>query len=187
MIHPSALDPLQVRIVLTAVQPWTTLPRWSSGGLPVWVVPVPEPEPRLCSQPNCVLPICGLGLCEQHYMVSQKAAGRYGYRVWGEMVYERDKRICHLCGGHIPRAAVWPNPWSFSLDHVQPQSLGGFHDHSNLRSAHLRCNQSRGNTLMEELNPPEGPDYRQRFTNWWGDWRPSFPPSVASQRRNRRR
>ena len=148
--------------------------------------PVPEPPRRIffvperhCQQPDCTLPVLAIDRCTQHYLLAQKAARRYSYQVWGDLVLERDKRICHLCRQHIPRQAKWPDPWSFSLDHVQPQSLGGFHDHTNLRAAHLRCNQSRGNKLMEVLNPFDGPDYQQRFTNWWGDWKPSFRRAQA--------
>jgi 5-methylcytosine-specific restriction endonuclease McrA len=36
------------------------------------------------------------------------------------------------------------NPFYPSLDHILPRSLGGTHDSSNLRTAHLHCNSMRG-------------------------------------------
>lgn len=39
----------------------------------------------------------------------------------------------------------WPDPWSPSIDHILPLSMGGTDIASNKRSAHLRCNVSAGN------------------------------------------
>jgi 5-methylcytosine-specific restriction endonuclease McrA len=62
---------------------------------------------------------------------------------------QRNKRIrnCWLCGQPIKYNVKYPDPDSFSYDHALPWST---HPHlryepSNGRSAHLNCNQSRGN------------------------------------------
>lgn len=65
----------------------------------------------------------------------------------GEIV-ERDKWTCHICRERIPRSAKWPEPLSLSLDHVLPLSLGGMHDPSNVKAAHLRCNVDKGAALV---------------------------------------
>lgn len=58
-------------------------------------------------------------------------------------------RVCWLCGRPIPEVP-WPDPWSFTRDHVVPRSKGGTGDIKNLRPAHKVCNESRGNSPKEE-------------------------------------
>ena len=58
----------------------------------------------------------------------------------------RTQRLpCWLCGQPIEYTLAWPDPASFSLDHIKPK-----HTHPNLEheptnhaAAHLRCNSSR--------------------------------------------
>lgn len=52
--------------------------------------------------------------------------------------------VCWLCGDSIDKRLEYPHPYSFSADHVDPVSRGGSNA-GELRPAHLRCNQSRGN------------------------------------------
>lgn len=51
--------------------------------------------------------------------------------------------VCHLCG----RAGAT------TADHLTPRSRGGQDTLDNLRPAHLRCNQSRGNKPLAEVQP----------------------------------
>lgn len=60
-------------------------------------------------------------------------------------VYERDRWTCWLCLKPILRDVQAPHPLSHSVDHVVPQSEGGEHTASNLRTAHFMCNSVRGN------------------------------------------
>lgn len=56
---------------------------------------------------------------------------------------------CCRCGQAIDYTLVWPDPWCFTVDHYpHPLSLRPdlAEDPSNLRPAHLRCNQAAGNT-----------------------------------------
>lgn len=54
---------------------------------------------------------------------------------------------CWLCRGLIQYDAEPRTPLSFSVDHVDPTSLGGDVMRQDLwRPAHYGCNSSRGNT-----------------------------------------
>lgn len=79
------------------------------------------------------------------------ARGRSSRR-WTEVIVPnvRSRRTpCCRCGQRIDYALKWPDPASFSVDHY-PFPLST-HPHlaesmENLASAHLRCNQSAGNS-----------------------------------------
>lgn len=47
---------------------------------------------------------------------------------------------CFVCGRHVAVEQM-------SLEHIQPTSLGGTNNPSNLSISHVLCNQRRGNTL----------------------------------------
>jgi 5-methylcytosine-specific restriction endonuclease McrA len=68
-------------------------------------------------------------------------------------IYERDKWTCQLCGEPVERGAKFPAPLAPSLDHIVPLSRGGDHDITNLQTAHVRCNASRGNTPLSDPAP----------------------------------
>jgi hypothetical protein len=48
--------------------------------------------------------------------------------------------------GGVP---FWPHRYAGSVDHVIPTSRGGTDERSNLRLAHVTCNCSRSNKLIE--------------------------------------
>lgn len=60
-------------------------------------------------------------------------------------VYERDGRVCQLCGGPIPKDLDPNNPEAPTLDHIIPQSWTLIPDHSpsNLQAAHRGCNSRK--------------------------------------------
>jgi 5-methylcytosine-specific restriction endonuclease McrA len=62
-------------------------------------------------------------------------------------VFKRDNWTCWLCNLSIDRFLKWPDPMSASVDHVIPISKGGEHSMSNVRSAHLRCNCRKSDSL----------------------------------------
>lgn len=75
------------------------------------------------------------------------ALGRntHAYRLLREQ--QRRKFLpCWLCGQAIDYDADWRNPASFALDHAKPLSTHPdlAQDPANFRSAHRRCNASRG-------------------------------------------
>ena len=80
-----------------------------------------------------------------------RGRGREGrpYRRARERV-KRTSNICWICGDLIDPDVAWPDPWSFSVDHVEPVSRLEANDPklldpTNLRPAHLGCNSRRGN------------------------------------------
>lgn len=61
-----------------------------------------------------------------------------------ERLYWRDKGLCQICLEPMDTSVKYPDPMSFSIDHLIPRSQGGKHDFDNLRIAHLACNYQRG-------------------------------------------
>jgi 5-methylcytosine-specific restriction endonuclease McrA len=66
-------------------------------------------------------------------------------------VHTRDNWTCRLCWLPIDPEVAWPDPMSPSVDHVIPLSRGGAHTLSNVQSAHLGCNSSKGDRDMVEV------------------------------------
>lgn len=66
-------------------------------------------------------------------------------------VTDRDGWDCQLCGEPVDKTLSGDpvDPWSPTLDHVIPQSMGGSDDVENLRLAHRWCNQVRGAARTE--------------------------------------
>ena len=69
-----------------------------------------------------------------------------------DAIYERDKNICHLCGKEVVRHERTNISGSKapSIDHIKPLSKGGSDYPSNLKTAHISCNKSRGNDDMND-------------------------------------
>ncbi len=66
-------------------------------------------------------------------------------------IHVRDGWTCQLCHEPIDQAIAWPHPKSPSIDHIIPLSRGGAHALSNVQSAHLGCNSSKGGRAMEDV------------------------------------
>ena len=68
-------------------------------------------------------------------------------------IFGRDGWLCKLehcrCldGRTIDPDRKHPDPWSASIDHITPLSLGGDDTRDNVRAAHFGCNSSRGNRV----------------------------------------
>lgn len=67
-----------------------------------------------------------------------------------ERLYRRDEWKCQICHFPMSRKYSATDPWSPSLDHIVPRSLGGDHSDDNLRSAHAICNAYRGAGVMSD-------------------------------------
>lgn len=82
------------------------------------------------------------------YMARARAIGNEydeaGY-VDPAAIYARDQWMCGICGEEIDPTLGYPEPYSVSLDHIDPVSAGGAHTEENVRAAHLICNIVRGN------------------------------------------
>ena len=59
-------------------------------------------------------------------------------------LFWRDNGLCQICLTPLDRTLKYPDPMSFSIDHLIPRSQGGTHAFDNLRIAHLLCNSQRG-------------------------------------------
>lgn len=71
-----------------------------------------------------------------------------------EMYMRRDGWMCHLCKRPIPEQSTSWTSWNMSIDHLVPQSHGGYDYPSNLRAAHEGCNKGRGNRESESFTTP---------------------------------
>jgi 5-methylcytosine-specific restriction endonuclease McrA len=55
--------------------------------------------------------------------------------------------VCWICGQRINLGLAWPDPESWTLDHIVPIAEGGAGlDPANLRPAHAACNSKRRST-----------------------------------------
>jgi len=81
----------------------------------------------------------------------------YNTRDWKNLrpiVLERDNYRCHICGGDIdrnPRDYTEPN--AGVADHLKPVAHGGTNEPHNLRAAHVKCNQQRGDKPAPKTYP----------------------------------
>lgn len=71
-------------------------------------------------------------------------------RRWRKLAdQQRAKRLpCFICGQPISYEVGWPDPSSFSADHVKPYAHYPElrYDPGNIVSTHLRCNQVKGDS-----------------------------------------
>lgn len=84
----------------------------------------------------------------------------YGHR-WRLLAarVKRNQGVCWICGRAIDPDLKAPDPWSFSVDHVESATvrpeLALVYD--NLRAAHRRCNQKRGLGRYRRAQPLNTP------------------------------
>ena len=71
-------------------------------------------------------------------------------------IYFRDNGKCQICFQSIDTELKYPNPLSFSLDHILPRSQGGTDAFHNLRSTHLVCNVRRSDGTRPPSRAYEG-------------------------------
>lgn len=76
------------------------------------------------------------------------AAGNGEYSRRKRAVIRQWGSVCWLCFDKIDLALRLPDPYAFTLDHVLPKSRGGTYALENLRPAHKRCNEQRGNKIV---------------------------------------
>lgn len=69
------------------------------------------------------------------------------------LVVETYGTDCHLCGQPIDMDLVWPDPDSFTIDHVVPMSQDGSNDLENVRPSHGHCNFAKrdGRRILQEV------------------------------------
>ena len=79
--------------------------------------------------------------------MARRSAARRGGRPYRRLQarIKRDQQVCWICGLPIDPELRSPHPFSFSLDHLVPLSMGGsLNDPTNARAAHRLCNMKRG-------------------------------------------
>jgi len=66
-------------------------------------------------------------------------------------IFKRDNYVCHICG-ESTEISTNSNDSNFpTVDHLIPQSKGGNHYPSNLKTACSRCNKGRGDTDLDQF------------------------------------
>lgn len=76
----------------------------------------------------------------------------------------REEHVCWLCGEPIDDELDFPDPRSRSVDHVEPVAVRPELEYvrSNLRAAHLGCNQRRGKRQGSPQPAPKADKVRSR-------------------------
>ena len=64
-------------------------------------------------------------------------------------VFFKSEGICGICHEMIDLRLKYPEPKTFSIDHIVPRANGGSHARENLQAAHLICNTKRGNSPLD--------------------------------------
>lgn len=62
-------------------------------------------------------------------------------------IYFKSEGVCGVCGDLIDLRLKFPNPKSYSVDHIVPRAAGGKHSIDNLQATHLACNVAKGASL----------------------------------------
>ena len=99
---------------------------------------------------------------DNHRHRARKYGVAYESGITLDKIEERDGGICYLCGGKTNRNDSWKTTNGFygtgalypSQDHVVPMVRGGDHIADNIRLAHKRCNELKGDKLLSELQLP---------------------------------
>ena len=64
---------------------------------------------------------------------------------------------CCLCGSPIDLGIAYPDPWSFTVEHITPTSRGGAdYGENQLAPAHFRCNRKRSNGPLGSVGRNSG-------------------------------
>jgi 5-methylcytosine-specific restriction endonuclease McrA len=89
----------------------------------------------LCVVPGCPYTAAYRGRCLAHSVKGPaKRGSTWRWRRQRQVILRRDDYVCWIC----------LRSGADSVDHVTPVKHGGTDDASNLRAAHLTCNQRRG-------------------------------------------
>lgn len=130
-----------------------------------------------CSQGDCSRPVRARGMCSMHWKRWYRSEGTAKPEPWDDRrrdnhhrrrarlkgarnadkvlladLIVRDDSTCQLCGEPIDLTLEWPNPMYRSIDHRIPISRGGEHSLENTQLAHLRCNISKADKVVEEAS-----------------------------------
>ena len=65
----------------------------------------------------------------------------------------RTRPPCGVCGEPIDYTLRYPDPMSYTVDHVVPLAKGGSDELDNKQAAHRKCNRDKSDTLDYEPEP----------------------------------
>jgi hypothetical protein len=90
---------------------------------------------------------------QRNYERRAKRHGLPSERFKVREIYERDEGKCYLCHEQIDLSLKYPDPMSFSIEHIIPLHLASSPGHvrTNVRAAHQKCNwHKNGNAGLPE-------------------------------------
>lgn len=96
-------------------------------------------------------------------MAERRPSGQFtrqrSARIKRRQIRERGYLWCGICGQAIDGSLRFPNPMSWSVDHIVPVAAGGADDDDNCQGSHLRCNQAKGDGSIPgtPTEPPRQP------------------------------
>lgn len=108
------------------------------------------PSSRMCDwcggvfRPYSVRTLCCSRRCRNRRKDVRRAER---WKIKREAIFERDHWICLLCGRPIDQQLKHPSPFAATIDHIVPVARDGSDDVSNLQTAHMACNSSKGDAL----------------------------------------
>ena len=88
--------------------------------------------------------------CKHFYTKKRRQARRIPTppRRLASQLMDKTNGNCGICDDPIDLELRWPNPASFSIDHIIPVVSGGNHDLDNLQPSHLNCNVQKGTAIL---------------------------------------
>jgi 5-methylcytosine-specific restriction endonuclease McrA len=90
---------------------------------------------------------------------------------------ERDNYTCWLCDRPVDMSLVHPHPMSASRDHIRKSSEGGSDRSSNLKLAHMVCNEQRESNGVFAQTPTYVPTKKRRYPPRPANWTRHKPKS----------
>jgi hypothetical protein len=88
---------------------------------------------------------------------------------------------CHLCGELVPLGLRGTTlPLAPELDHVVPLSRGGAHAKENVRLAHRKCNNLKGDRPVTSWQSSDLSPLGQASSTPYGSTIPDFAPKVRA-------
>ena len=85
-------------------------------------------------------------------------------------ILKKTATVCALCGMPIDKSLKYPDPMSFTVDHIIPAKLGGNSNIDNLQPAHWICNRQKGAKLLtvnaKDIKPAERDTTLPQYIDW---------------------
>lgn len=134
---------------------WTSRFPTDSSPRPWWVLFISGPC-AWCGEIFTAATTTGVArLCSKRCATQETRAKRGRFVIADtrrRRLHDRDKWTCCICGEATSRSFSSGDPWSPTLDHIEPQAAALIPDHSdgNLRTAHYLCNALRRDGVLTD-------------------------------------